>query len=104
MPVQVPLQPVPSQQLQIVLGGQNCQIAVYLRGSAMYVDLNVNGADISIGVLALNLVPLVPTVYFGFAGNLVFLDTQGSTDPTYNELGSRYVLLYLTATDYAQLV
>lgn len=104
MPVQVPLQPVPSQQLQIVLGGQNCQIAVYLRGSAMYVDLNVNGADISIGVLAMNMVPLVPTVYFGFAGNLVFLDTQGTSDPIYTGLGSRYELLYLTAADYAQLV
>lgn len=104
MPVQVALQPVPSQQLQIVLGGQNCQIAVYLRGTALYVDLNVNGADISTGVLALNLIPLVPTVYFGFAGNLVFLDTLGTNDPTYDGLGSRYQLLYLTAADYAQFV
>lgn len=104
MSVQVPLQPVPSQQLQIVLGGQNCQIAVYLRGVNLYVDTNVNGVDISVGVLAMNMVPLVPTVYLGFAGNLVFLDTQGTSDPTYDGLGSRYQLLYLTASDYAQLV
>ncbi len=104
MAVQVPLQPVPAQQLQIVLGGQNVQIAVYLRGSNLFVDVNSGGADISIGVLALNLVPLVPTVYFGFAGNLVFVDTQGDSDPTYNGLGSRYQLLYISAADYAQLV
>lgn len=104
MPVQVPLQPVPSQQLQIVLGGQNCQIAVYLLGPNLFVDTNVNGADISTAVLALNMVPLVPTVYLGFAGNLVFLDTQGNSDPEYTGLGSRYQLLYITESDYVQLV
>jgi hypothetical protein len=104
MPVQVPLQPVPAQQLQIVLGGQNCQIAVYLRGANLYVDVNSNGADISTGVLAMNMVPLVPCIYFGFAGNLVFIDTQGTSDPVYTGLGSRYQLLYLTAADYAQLI
>lgn len=102
--VQVTLQPVPSQQLQIVLNGQNCQIAVYQKTSGMFVDVNSGGTDISIGVIARNLVPLVPTVYFGFLGNLVFVDTQGDSDPTYDGLGSRYQLLYLTAADYVQLV
>lgn len=104
MSVEVPLQSVPSQQLQIVLGGQNCQIAVYLLGAFLFVDVNVNGADISTAVLAMNMVPLVPTVYLGFAGNLVFLDTQGNSDPTYDGLGARYQLLYLTESDYALLV
>jgi hypothetical protein len=101
---QIALQAVPSQQLQIVLAGQNCQIAVYQRSTGLYVDLNVNGTDISIGVLALDLNPLVPTAYLGFAGNLLFVDTQGSTDPTYSGLGARYQLLYLTAADYASLI
>lgn len=100
MALQVPLQPVPSQQLQVVLGGQNCQIAVYLIGSFLYVDLAVNNSDISTAVLALNGVFLVPTVYFGFIGNLIFVDTAGSSDPTYDGLGSRYVMLYVTEADY----
>jgi hypothetical protein len=101
---QIALQAVPSQQLQIVLANQNCQIAVYQRSTGLYVDLNVGGADISIGVLALNLNPLVPTAYLGFAGNMLFVDTLGSTDPIYTGLGARYQLLYLTAADYASIV
>lgn len=100
---QIALQPVPSQQLQIVLAGQNCQIAVYQKTTGIYVDLNSNGADISIGVIAHDVVPLVPTTYLGFSGNLIFTDTQGTSDPTYTGLGSRYQLVYLTAEEYAQL-
>jgi len=99
--LQIALQPVPSQQLQIVLAGQNCQIALYLKGSNLYVDLNVNGADISVGVIAYDAVPLVPTAYLGFSGQLIFTDTQGSNDPTYDGLGSRYQLIYLTAAEVA---
>jgi len=95
------LQPVPSQQLQTVLGGQNCQISIYQRADWLFVDVNVNGVDISIAVLARDAVPLVPTTYFGFQGNLVFTDTQGNSDSTYDGLGSRYQLLYLTEAEYA---
>lgn len=104
MALEVPLQAVPSQQLQIVLGGQNCQIAVYLIGAALFVDLNSNNTDISTAVLALNGIVLVPTVYFGFEGNLVFVDTQGTSDPTYDGLGSRYQLMYVTEADYVSIV
>ena len=85
--IQIALQPVPSQILSIVLGGQNCQIAVYLKGSHIYVDMNTNGVDISIGVIARDTVSLVPTAYLGFVGFLLFTDTQGISDPTYDGLG-----------------
>lgn len=100
---QITLQPVPSQQLQVVLGGQNCQIAVYMKGSAMFVDVNANGADISTCVIARDAIPLVPTTYLGFVGNLLFTDTQGTSDPTYDGLGSRYQLVYLTASEAASV-
>lgn len=100
----IPLQAVPSQQFQIVLGGQNCQISVYERTTGIFVDVSVNGASISAGVLAHNLVPLVPTVYLGFAGNILFVDNQGQSDPSYTGLGTRYQLLYLTAADYASII
>jgi hypothetical protein len=99
----IALQPVPSQQLQIVLGGQNCQIAVYLKGERLFVDLNVNGADISTCIIARDAVLLVPTTYLGFIGNLVFTDTQGTSDPTYKGLGSRYRLVYLTSSEAASV-
>lgn len=97
----VTLQPVPSQQLQVVLGGQNCQIAVYLKGKHLFVDVNVNGVDISLAVIARDVIPLVPTTYLGFIGNLVFTDTQGTSDPTFDGLGARYQLVYLTSSEYA---
>jgi hypothetical protein len=97
---QIALQPVPSQQLQTVLAGQNCQIAVYLKGEHLFVDLNSNGVDISTAVIARDVVPLVPTAYLGFVGNLIFTDTQGTSDPTFDGLGSRYQLVYLTEAEY----
>ena len=94
----IPLQPVPSQQLQVVLGGQNCQISVYAKTTGVYVDLNVNGIDVSVGTIARDSVPLIPT-YSTFTGSLMVSDTQGNTDPTYDGLGGRYQLVYLTAAD-----
>ena len=47
------------------------------------------------GVLARNATFMVMTAYLGFVGELFFLDTQGSNDPVYTGLGSRYLLLYV---------
>ena len=99
--LQIALQPVPSQQLQVVLGDQSCQIAIYQKTQGIFVDVSVDGADISIAVLAHDVTPLVPTAYLGFVGSLIFTDTQGNSDPTYDGLGGRYQLVYLTATEAA---
>jgi hypothetical protein len=103
MPLTVPLQAVPSQRLQIVLAGQQCDIAVYQREQWVFTDLRSNGVDIFIGVLSRDAVPLNPRSYMGFLGNLVFIDTQGSSDPTYDGLGSRYQLQYLTESENANV-
>lgn len=101
--LQIPVQPVPSQQLQVVLGGQNCQIAIYQKPQGIFVDINVNGIDISIATLAQDVNALNPITYSSFQGNLIFTDTQGTSDPKYTGLGSRYQLVYLTAEEYAAL-
>ena len=98
---EIPIQPVPSQITEVVLGAQNCQILIYQKPQGMFVDINVNGADVVTGVIARDAVPLVCREYAGFSGNLVFIDTQGSADPVYDGLGSRYSLVYLTAEEYA---
>lgn len=99
----IPIQPVPSQQLQVVLAGQNCQIAIYQKPQGLFFDLTSNGVSICTGVIAQDANPLNPISYTGFQGNLVFTDTQGNSDPVYTGLGSRYQLVYLTAAEYAQL-
>jgi len=96
----IPIQAVPNQIVLCVLGGQNCQINIYLRKESIYVDLNSNGVDMYIGCLALNAVPLdACNSYDGFQGNLYFIDTQGFADPLYTGFNSRWVLVYLTADE-----
>lgn len=100
---QIATQPVPNQQLQAVVGGQMCQISIYQKPQGLFVDVNSNGSDISTAVLACDAVPLVPIGYTGFQGNLLFTDTQGTSDPDYTGLGTRFQLVYLTAAEYALL-
>jgi homospermidine synthase len=97
----VPLQPVPSQSTKVVLGGQNCQILVYQKPQGVFVDINADGVDISVGTIARDAVPLISREYTGFIGNLIFIDTQGSDDPSYSGLGDRFAMVYLTAEEYA---
>lgn len=95
----IPLQAVPSQIVGVSLGTQNCQINVYQKATGLFVDLLIGGSLIIGGVIAQNLNRIVRDAYLGFGGDLVFIDTQGSNDPVYTGLGSRYALAYLDATD-----
>jgi hypothetical protein len=97
----IPLQPVPTQATKVVLGGQNVQLLIYQKPQGVFVDINADGVDIVAGIVARDAVPLMCRNYMGFIGNLLFVDTQGNSDPTYDGLGSRFSLVYLTAEEYA---
>lgn len=97
---EIPLQPVPSQATKAVLNGQNFQILIYQKPQGLFVDVNVDGFDVSSGILARDTVPLIYRDYYFLSGNLIFVDTQGKSDPTYLGLGSRYSLVYLTGEEY----
>lgn len=97
----VPLQPIPSQITKIVLGGQNCQISIYQKTQGLFVDITADDVVIMSAVIARDIDPLISRTYTGFVGNLIFVDTQGSSDPDYTGLGSRFNLVYLTADEYA---
>jgi hypothetical protein len=99
MPQIVPLQAVPNQSTQIVLAGQNCQINVYQAPDALFMDLLVNDEPVRLGIIAQNLNRIVRESYLGFSGDFVFQDTQGSDDPVYTGLGSRFQLVYLSMAD-----
>lgn len=91
----IPLQPVPSQTLTVSLASQSCQIAVYQKTTGLYLDLSLAQRPIISCVLCRNRVLLVRQAYLGFAGDLAFVDTQGSADPVYSGLGTRFLLAYL---------
>lgn len=90
----IPLSPVASQTFTIQLNTQNCLINVYQKSTGLYFDLTFNNTQIVSSMLCLNLVGLVREEYLGFNGQLFFFDTQGTNDPTYSELGTRYILVY----------
>jgi hypothetical protein len=95
----IPLQATPSQSLSVLLAGQNCQINVYQKSTGMYLDLYVSNSPIITATICLDRVRMVRETYLGFIGDLSFVDTQGASDPVYTGLGSRFVLLYLEASD-----
>jgi hypothetical protein len=90
----IPLTAVASQSFTIQLNGQNCEINIYQKSTGLYFDLILNGSGIVNTMICLNAVGLVREIYLGFIGQLVFIDTQGTDDPYYTGLGSRYILTY----------
>lgn len=99
MSILVPLRAVPSQTMQILLGGQSCILNVYQLDYGMFMDVFVNDAPIVQGTICENLNRIVRSLYLGFSGDFVFQDDQGLTDPVYTGLGARYLLWYLTAAE-----
>jgi hypothetical protein len=95
----IPLQAVPNQTLTVVLGNQNCRINVYQKFFGLFVDLSIGSTPIVRGIIAQQANRIVRYAYLGFVGDLAFFDTQGTSDPVYTGLGSRYQLVYLEAAD-----
>ena len=94
----IPLLAVPAQVLTVQLNGQACNINVYRRTTGLFVDLGVNNQLIIGGVIALDRVRIVRDVYLGFRGDLAFWDSQGTQDPDWTGLNSRYFLGYFYPT------
>lgn len=106
----VPLQAVPAQNILTVLGGngQTVMLKIYTRRyGPLYMDIYINGVFEIGAVICENLRRIIRNQYLndavGFAGDFVFQDLQGSTDPVYTGLGTRYQLLYLSEDDLASL-
>lgn len=114
----VPLAAVEAQTIQIVLDGQQCAIAVYTKIGyeltdavelenviqIIYFDLQVNGVNITNTQNCLNLARLLLNrQYLDFSGDFVFIDTQGTENPQWEGLGTRWVLVYLEAADVATI-
>lgn len=100
MAVEIPLTAVPSQRLAIVLAGQNCLINVYQKADSMYVDLTVNDVPVLRTHAARHAIGLLLAAkYFGFIGDLVFIDTRDEAPPEYTGLGDRWIFIYLSPSE-----
>ena len=90
----VPLAATPAQTVNVVLNNQQCTIRVYQKFYGLFLDLSVNNNVIIQGVLCQSSNYIVQSLYLGFNGDLFFFDTQGTSDPSYTGLGSRFLLVY----------
>ena len=95
--ISIPLHPIPAQTFKVALGNQPCRISLYQKGDHFYLDLSVNNVVAVQARMVLNSVWIVRYAYLGLVGDLVMFDTQGTDDsPSYDGLGARYQLYYLT--------
>lgn len=95
----IPVQPLPSQELVVSLAGQSCKFRIYQKLSGLYIDVYVSDVLLIGGVICRNLNRIVRSTYLGFVGDLCFVDNQGTDDPSYTGLGSRFSLVYIEASD-----
>lgn len=90
----LPIQPLPSQTFEVTLGTQDCQITLQQMATGLFITLVVNGVLTLSSYYCNDRLGLVRRSYLGFVGWLYFVDTQGTTDPFYEGLGTRFLLVY----------
>lgn len=92
-----------SQKFTVTLEGVSCTIQLTQRTTGLYLDLYVGDTAVCLGVICQNANRLVRYDYLraksGFRGDLFFIDTQGSDDPEWSELGDRFQLCYVTSEE-----
>ena len=95
----IPMSPVANQLFSVVLGTQPCQIQIGQKSTGLFMDLYVNNALIVGGVICQDRNRIVRNSYLGFIGDVAFFDTQGTADPVYTGLNTRWKLAYFTLSE-----
>lgn len=97
----VPLQAIPNQTVTTTLNSQVTQLNVYQTYNGLFIDVYLENTLIIGGVICENQNRIIRSTYLGYSGDFAFLDVQGSNDPDYAGLGTRYFLAYLTEAELA---
>lgn len=96
---------IPNQELNALLGDQECTIQVRQIGERLYLSLWVDDTAIAQNAIILPRVPVLPGGAAGFEGNFLMVDTQSKWEaqgiPDWEGLGERYMLYYVTAEDFS---
>lgn len=95
----IPLSALAYQDVTVSLSGQACQITLRQEIYGLFMDMAVNNEPIVYGVICQNRNRIVRDLYLGFKGDFFFNDKQGSEDPEYAGLGTRYQLVYVEPAD-----
>lgn len=65
----------------------------------LFMDLRVNNVQLFSGLAVRGQTLLEPKPYLGFSGCLMFVDTQGFDDPSWETLNTRYLLVFFSNTN-----
>lgn len=87
----IPLRAVPNQSLVARPGGQVYALDIVTRRGKLYITVRVNGETIARNRSLLSFVPI--------EGDLMLVDNSGNSDPTYQQLGQRFLLTYWPPAD-----
>lgn len=82
----IPLRAVPKQSLVARPGGNVYIIDIVTRRGRLYITVRVNGVTVSRNRALLSYAPI--------EGDLMLVDNAGNSDPTYQQLGQRFLLTY----------
>ena len=99
----VPLQPLPSQLISIILNDQACVLKVYQKFFGLFIDMYVSEELIIGGVICRDRNRIVRSDYLGFVGDFAFFDMLGNHDPEFSSLGNQFLLAYLNPDDLTAL-
>ena len=97
--LEIPLQALPSQELQVLLDDQACTLSLRWRHWRLYADLYVGDEPAFLGAVCLNGQKINQSPSAVFSGALVFVDTLGRQHPRWDGLGDRWALVYLNAEE-----
>lgn len=81
----IPLEPIPNQRLSLRINESNFDIEINLRRGALYISAwrdNVNQVH-----------NRVLRSYAPMSDGFMLVDTEGVQDPTYEQLGARFLLV-----------
>jgi len=95
----IPTVATPNQSLNVVLGIQAARIDAWQTDFGMFLSLFVDGEAVVTSVICEDRNRIVRDAYHGFVGDLAFIDTQGTDDPVYTGLNSRWFLVYVEPAD-----
>lgn len=94
----IPLAPLPNQSASVVLGERNVDITLRTLRGSMFVDVICDNVPVIAGRICTDRTDLTArAAQLGIPDlQLWFADLRGTSDPQWEELGTRYVLLSTT--------
>lgn len=98
--LRVPVQSVPNQTLAVTVARQSAQIVLRQMEGALYFSLTSGGeAIVTTRICRDRQRILLGAGYRPFTGDFAFVDQQGVSDPSYETLGTRFILYYIGADE-----